>query len=832
MTQVLAAAIRHHRAGRLKEAEAAYRRILASQPMNADVLRLYGLLAHQAGDTETAIKALRQSITLKPSNAEAHFNLGNVLRVAGRLDAAEEAYRRAVEIDRDLVDGHNNLGNLARDRGDRAAARACFEAALARKPDLATASNNLGMLLLEEGERDRAETLIRAAIASDPDFLLARKNLHHLLAGRDDREAVVARHREGLANDADDARTWNALGTVLASLGRFDEAEEAFTRAVALVPDDLDHGFNLGTALRGQRLHDDAAACFRDLIEREPEFALAHLYLGNSLDDLGDREGAMACYRRAIARRPGLADAHFNLGAVLQAQGRFDAAEPHLRRALEIEPRSPHANYNLAVVLRRRGHLGAAAGHYRAALAADPGHAAAVAALGTVIRAWGKSEEAEPYFRRALEIDPEMWTAHANILLNLQALPDRAAADVFAEHRAWAARYAAPLAPESARHDNDRDPERRLRIGYVSPDFHDHSVAFFIEPPLEAHDREHVEIFCYADDDVADAVTERLRGHADHWRSLVDVDDAGLAEMVRADRIDILVDLTGHTAKSRLLAFARRPAPVQVSYLGYPDTTGMDQIDYRLTDALADPDGVTDPFHSECLVRLPQGFLCYRPPDDAPPVGRLPALAAGRFTFGSFNNLSKITSRTIAVWADVLKAVDGARLIVKSRGLVDEAVRRDLLAAFARRGVDAERIDLYGAIADRRAHLDLYNSIDIALDSFPYNGATTTCEALWMGVPVITLAGERHAGRVGNSILGRVGLADLVAADARAYVTLATELAGDRERLADLRRGLRERVSSSPLADARGFTRALEEAYRTMWRDWVAAARDETRGDA
>ena len=409
---------------------------------------------------------------------------------------------------------------------------------------------------------------------------------------------------------------------------------------------------------------------------------------------------------------------------------------------------------------------------------------------------------------------PDNAGVHSDFLLALWHDPRQTPRAVFEESRRWAARHAEPLRRLWRAHDNDRDPERRLRVGYVSPDFRDHAVGRLLRPVLARHGREAFEVFCYSDVERPDAMTARLRPLADVWRDTASIYDEELAEQVRADRIDILVDCCGHFAGNRLLAFALKPAPVQVSHFGYCGTTGLSAIDYRITDASSDPPGTTEACHTEALVRLDGGCCwCYEPAEPTPDVGPLPALAVGHVTFGSLNRPAKLNDAVIETWARVLRAVPGSRLLLLS-GTASDA---GLSARFARHGVDAARVD----DAPRQPRLDylaLHNRIDVGLDPFPFNGDNTLCDALWMGVPSVALAGDAFVSRRGVSHLNNVGLPELAAEDVDGYVWVAAELAADLPRLAALRAGLRGRLSGSALADGRSYVRRLEEAYRRMWR--------------
>jgi predicted O-linked N-acetylglucosamine transferase (SPINDLY family) len=493
-------------------------------------------------------------------------------------------------------------------------------------------------------------------------------------------------------------------------------------------------------------------------------------------------------YRRALALQPDLAQAHSNLGTALEQTGQFEEAVAEYRTALRLKPDLVETHYNLANTHWDMGLL----------------------------------DDAVAGYQHALQLKPDYADARSNLLLALHYVASPDVESIYREHRKWEDLHARPLEQEIARHANEPNSNRRLRIGYVSPDFRLHSVASFFESLLACHDRREVEVFCYSNVLGADAVTDRLRLQAGHWREITGLGDADVAGLIRGDQIDILVDLAGHTGRHRLLTFARKPAPIQVTWLGYCDTTGLSAMDYRLTDAHADPPGTTEHLHSEQLFRIPTGAWCFRPSEHAPPVNDPPVLRGGGVTFGSFNALPKITDEIVSIWSRVLCELPDSRLLLKNLGFQDASVQRRLRTRFAKGGVAPERVGLLGRLPELADHLACYHRIDIALDTFPYHGTTTTCEALWMGVPVVTLAGRTHAARVGVSLLNSVGLPELVAASAEDYVRTATTLARDLPRLAQLRRTLRERMAHSPLMDAPRFARAIEAAYRDMWQRWCA----------
>ena len=638
--------------------------------------------------------------------------------------------------------------------------------------------------------------------------------LAHQAAGRQgEAEALLRDIIASHPGDADAANAYDLLGVVLALGGRNTDAAASLERAIALAPAVAATHNNLGNVLSALGLGEEAVAAYGRALALRPDDAQTLNNLGTVLKAAGRLADARDAYERALALRPDYAEAHRNYGNVLLDLGLIkDATESH-RRALAIDPDYAVAHNNLGSALKRKGQYEAAAS-FKTVLALAPAYAAALSNMGEVLRETGEAAAAIEYYRRALDADAARPAIYSNLLYALNCVADVDRGAVYAEHRRWAERHAPPAA---ATHQNDPDPERRLRIGYVSPDFRRHSVAYFIEPILAAHDRGAVEVFCYASSNLSDEVSERLRALADGWRDIHALDDEEAARRIAEDGIDILVDLTGHTMNGRLTLFAMRPAPVQLAYLGYPNTTGLAAMDYRLTDARADPEGDAEAFHTEALVRLPGGFLCYRPPDDAPAVA---PSGDGPVTFVSCNNLAKVTPPVVTAWAALLARLPAARLLLKAKALGDAGTRRRMAERFAHHGVE-DRIDMMGWV-ETGSHLGIYGGADIGLDTFPYNGTTTTCEALWMGVPVVTLAGDRHSGRVGASLLSTVGLGELVAQSPAAYIETALGLAGDRQALGRLRGRLRSMIAEGGLTDAPTFTAALEAAYRGMWRAWCA----------
>ncbi|GGE51554.1 O-linked N-acetylglucosamine transferase, SPINDLY family protein [Niveispirillum cyanobacteriorum] len=616
----------------------------------------------------------------------------------------------------------------------------------------------------------------------------------------------------------------NLFDTALAmhKEGKLAEAENLYRQVLAANPDHPYANNNYAILLRAQRRWDDAVACYRRAVRANPEDAHVLNNLTCVLSDMGQETQAAKVAMMAVALKPDYAEAWFNLGNILRNLGGADQARQAYRRAVRIRPDMAEAWSNLGDMHKSASELTQAMECYRTALRLQPGLPQPYVNLGEVLKEQGRATDAITLLQHALEQHPTLSLLHSNLLFALHYTPHVPPEVIFRAHRHWGERHATALTTASRKtFSNDRTPDRRLRIGYVSPDFCAHAVSCFLEPLLRGHDRSQVEIFCYPISRRSDAVTARFQAITGHWVPLTGLTDDEAAERIRADSIDILVDVAGHTCDCRPLIFARKPAPIQVSWLGYPDGTGMTAMDYRLTDAIADPPDVTDGWHVEKLVRLEDGFLCFRPAQETAPAGPLPARRNGHVTFGSFNNSAKVTPEVVALWSALLLRVPGARLILKSKPFADPATLARYQSLFTTNGVTPDRVDLLPQNPDQGDHLRAYDRLDIALDPFPYNGTTTSCEALWMGVPVVSLRGTHHVARVTASLLHRVGHDDLVADSPDAYLDIAAGLAGDLDRLETLRQTLRPRMKASPLCDAYGFAEQVEAAYRQMWKDWV-----------
>ena len=820
--ELLSSAVSSHQAGQLEKAELQYRQILALDPQHIDCLHNLGLIAHQRGKHAVAVALISNAIALNDRIPNFYNTLGIAEHAVGNLDSAIGQYRKALSLNPNYAEAHNNLANGLKDQGRLDEAIQHYQRALILKPDFADAHNNLANVLKRQGKFDEAAVGYRRALALKPNYPQALYNLANVFRAQGQLEAAIAQYEYALARYPDHAEAHNNLGNALAEQERWDEALEHFQQAIAVKPNYADAHNNLGTVLKKKGKLSEAVVHYERALALNPDYADAHNNMGSVLNEQGKLQEAVNRFERALALQPDKVEAHNNLGNALVKQGDLAKAVKHYEQSLALKPNVPEVHYNLGVALQRQGQIAQAVSHYRRALVLKPDSVDGQNNLGTVLKDQGKLEEALTQFRSILDHQPNNALVHSNLLFCLMYDEKLSSDELFRAHREWDARHG--QSPRPASYPNDRTAGRRLKIGYVSGDFCVHPVASFLAPLLNQHDRKHVEVFCYAEVQSPDRITENFQAVADHWHVTVGESDDAVASRIASDEIDILVDVAGHTARNRLPVFARKPAPVQITWLGYPNSTGLSAIDFRLVDRLTDPSGQDDLDASERLFRLDAPFLCYDPPDDGPEPTRPPVFETGTITFGSFNNPTKISAATVEAWAELLRRMPRARLLLKGLPFDDEQTRGFYEARFRDRGVPPERLALSGRTSSRETHLARYGEIDIALDPFPYNGTTTTCEALWMGVPVVTLRGKRHCGRVGASLMASIDHPEWIAANAKDYVDIAINLAADRSRLTGLRSSLRSEMKASPLCDAPRFARKVEAAYRWMWQEWCASS--------
>jgi len=612
-----------------------------------------------------------------------------------------------------------------------------------------------------------------------------------------------------------------SLAQLLLRAQRFNEAKAAYTELCRVAPDDPDNWFLLG-AVFGQmgQMQEAIVSCKRAIslrpraISLRPDHVGAYYNLAQAYMHLRNIGEAQDCFRRVTELNPQHVEAWVNLGNLLQVSGMLHEAESCFRCALRISPENADVYFNLGNVLNSMGLSGAAEEKYKKALQFSPENVEVLHNLGVALYEQSRHDKAIAKFREALQFRPDYSRSYDAILLCMNYMPGVDPKLIYKEHLRWAELFG--IEDKTIKPCRiSRAARRRLRVGYISPDLREHSVARFLLPLLNNHNKNIFEVYCYANVIWPDEVTKEISRSSDKWRYVASYSSSDLAEVIRNDDVDILVDLAGHTAGNSLDVFRYRPAKIQVTWLGYPNTTGMQAMDYRISDDWADPPGLADTYCTEKIWRLPQGFLCFQPPSQMPHSSNH---GDSVVTFASFNAISKLNDSVIALWSEILRLVPRSRLVIKSKVLNDPIVRKMFEKRFDSHGIRKERLFFYGWATNYREHLSRYEEIDIGLDPFPYNGTTTTCEALWMGVPVVTLAGNTHAGRVGVSILMQLEMKELVASNAEAYVRCAVNLANDKDWRTGICKKLNKKMCESSLCDGSSFAAKMEEAYLEMWR--------------
>ena len=835
-------AVACHKAGQLQEAERLYRAILRAHPEHPDANHNLGVLARQAGQLAAGLPYFRAALTSNPSHEQYALSYADALLANGQATDALTIIQAATQRGT-MSPAAESLRKRAEQAVSRAGATgaapaptemnrlvALFNAGhfietesqahqlLGKYPHAGNVWNALGASLHAQGKD--AVHAFRKAIEYLPNDAEAHNNLGSALKGIGKLDEALASFQRALAIKPDFAEAHYNLGNTLDSLGRLDDAVASYRRAVQIKPDFADAHNNLGLVLIHLARPDEAVASCRRALEIKPDFAEAHNNLGKSFKDLGQLDDAVANCLRALEIKPDYAEAHSNLGLVLKDMGRLDNAVASCRRALAIKPDFAEAHNNLGIVLKDLGRLDDALASYSHALEIKPDYAEAHSNLGIVMKDLGRLDDAVASYRRALATKSDLEVAHNGLLFLQNYLSDQSSAMLLAEARRFGDLVARKAQPYT-HWPNIPDPEKCLRVGLVSGDLRNHPVGYFVDNVLAAlasHAAGRIELIAYSCNVHSDSLTERIKTYCHGWHSALGLTDEGLARKIRDDGIDILIDLAGHTAHNRLPMFAWKPAPVQASWLGYFATTGVAAIDYLIADPWTVPEGEETHF-TETIQRLPEIYYCFTAPEVDVCVSALPSLANGHITFGCFNNLTKMNDAVVALWARVLHAVPDSRLFLKSKQLSESSVRASTLRRFAHHGIAEVRLVLEGA-SPRAEYLAAYNRVDIALDPFPYPGGTTSFEALWMGVPILTLVGDRFLSHVGESIMHNAGLPDWIAADGEEYVARAVSHSRDLPRLAALRERLRQQVLASPLFDARRFAGHFEAALRSMWEQW------------
>ncbi|WP_043285330.1 tetratricopeptide repeat protein [Paraburkholderia oxyphila] len=775
-----------HIGGDLVRARETYSRIVDLDPLHAAAIFRLAAVDIQEGRFQDAIARLTRALELEPGNRRYREALGQAYAFEQRHEESASIYCSLLADDADDPDLWFGLGSALQAQGALREAASAWESVAQRDPHRADALNNLGNCFRLLDEPTHAESAYERALAAHPGNADALTNLGTLLRSQGRHAEAQVLLREAVAAAPESLAALVNLGAVLIEYGNPQEAADVLARAVAIAPAFAPAVFNYGNALHALGHGREAQAQYRRVLEIEPGHAEAANNLGNVCRELGEHKAAMEAFETAIQARPDFVDAYNNAANLLRALGRQDAACALLRKALALAPT----------------------------------HSATLNNLGNVLKDRGELDEGIACLRQALASDPGNLTAHSNLLYALSFQSSDAAA-ILAEARRWSAQHERPLRGSRIVPAPVRASRRRLKIGYVSADFREHCQAFFMMPLLSNHDRTRFEIHAYSSVVRPDAVTARLASHVDVWHDVRQLGDAALAEKIRADGIDILVDLAMHMADGRPLLFARQAALVQVAWLAYPGTTGLDAMNYRLTDPFLDPSS-HDSQYSERSIRLPDTFWCYDPLTVEPAVNALPAERAGYVTLGSLNNPCKLTDATLDLWAAVFAALPDARLLLMA---AQGEARERLTARLARHGINAARVR-FAAFQPRDAYLRTYHEIDLALDTLPYNGHTTSLDAMWMGVPVVTRVGATCAGRAGLSQLANLGLDELAAFSDDAFVRTVVELSNDLPRLAGLRASLRACMEASPLMDGARFARGMEAAYEAMWRERSGASTD------
>jgi predicted O-linked N-acetylglucosamine transferase (SPINDLY family) len=766
--------------GQLSGAEDICREILGKDERCAGAWHLMGKMAALQGDLETAGEFASVACDLNSQNAEFVRELAEVFLRKKELEPAEQQVRRALEMAPDSPEGLVLLGRILAEKDDKSASLEAFQDALRLQKDYAEGFSHYATALQKFARGKDAISQIRKACALEPDSVEFQTNLAILLEQNARYVDALAAYGKAARMNPNVGFVWFRQGKLLNGLKRYAESIPALAKAISLPGQLGDYYYEYGLALHMSKRFQEALVHYEKALSMGYNTAALQCNRGVIYKDLRKGGDAIMAFHAAVKMDPSNVSYLNNLGAAALELGLNTEALECFEQAVEKNPMLPTARNNIGNLLKDRA----------------------------------RGMDALPQYRKSMELNPDDRDAPSNYLLCHMYIPDMDPKLVFEEHKKWGISTTKKF--PSAFKFKPREAGAKIRVGFLSADLCHHPVAHFIEPIFRGYDRERFEVVAYGDQRKSDEFSARFAKQVDLWRETSSYDDRALAKLIHEDRVDILFELAGHTAYNRLGVFALKPAPVQVSYLGYPGTTGLPTIDFRITDAFADPLGATEHLHTEKLIRVPECAWCFEPDASAPEVEPLPALKNGFVTFGCFNNMAKLNPSLFETWAEILLRVPGSHLRLKARTLTDDGVRKELKSYFTERGIEEDRLDFFGHTKKIADHLNHYHSVDIALDSFPYHGTTTTCEAMWMGCPVVTRAGKTHVSRVGVSLLSAVGLQEFIADTREAYIEKAVALAAQTDPLQELRSGMRDRLKKSVLMDEKRFVQGFETALAEM----------------
>ena len=808
-----------------KDALPALQKTVELAPDDAEAHLHLGNAHMDGGHPDLAMPYFMRALELAPAFAEALSRLGDVLQVQGHLKEAAECYGGALDIDPALAMAHRGKGDVLVAQQQFQSAQSSYRQALTLEPGAADIHRKLGDVHVALNRPDAALQSYAAALEMDPENAMAHGGMGNVLFRLDRNAQAAASYRSATALPTANAAHYHGLGRSLHALGATAEAESAYRQSIALDASLAAPMLHYADLLRETRRKEPAIAIYQAVLLLEPNNIDALNNLGMALQEDGQLEAALASFRQVALLAPDNPVTHSNIAAALNDMGQREAALESCRRAVKLGPKSTAAHVNLGTCLMEMDRLSEAVNSFETVLKLDPHHRRAYVNISDALSRLGRIDQAIVHCRKALKINPDWDELHSNLLFYLTHSQDIDAATLFAEHLKYAEHFEAPLRASWPQHTNVRDPERTLRIGFVSADLYNHPVANFITPILECLTQSRqVEIVAYANSFHDDHVSRHLHGLFAVWRQVEKLSHAELAQLITSDTIDILIDLSGHTGFNRLPTFARKPAPLQVTWIGYPGTTGLQAMDYFLTDRYYSPPGVLDDQFTEKLVRLP-ACVPFLPSPDAPPVNALPASENGYITFGSFNRISKLSPRVIARWSKLLRALPNTRMLLAA--IPNKQASDRLRSWFGKEGIAPERLSFH-AYTNIHDYLALHHLVDICLDTFPYNGGTTTFHACWMGVPTLTIDGMTLPGRVGAMILSQTGLDEFIASDEDDFISMGKSLSTKINYLAALRSSMRSRMDDSAIGQPALITEGLEGALRSMWQRWCTGLPTES----